>query len=141
MSLGTVKMPAKFAANAQEQQAFFGDREQKFLLASAPPMKLNLGLDYRFHEFGAYLRLTEFGQIELINWNGGKDIYTPRVTTDVSVSYQATGNVTLIVGGDNIFNIYPTAHDPMLTESGGVWDAVQMGFGGAFYYARLAIKI
>lgn len=42
---------------------------------------------------------------------------------------------------DNIFNRYPTAHDPQATESGGVWDAVQMGFGGAFYYARLAIKI
>jgi iron complex outermembrane receptor protein len=141
MTLGTVKMPAKFAANSQEQEAFFGLREQKFLLASAPPMKLNLGLDYRFGSFGAYLRFVEFGQVELINWNAGTDVYTPRVTTDLSVSYQATENVTLVVGGENIFNVYPTAHDPLATESGGTWDAVQMGFSGAFYFARLAIKI
>jgi len=25
----------------------------------------------------------------------------------------------------------------MITEGGGYWDAVQMGFGGAFYYARV----
>jgi iron complex outermembrane recepter protein len=42
----------------------------------------------------------------------------------------------LSVGGNNIFNIYPDQQDDCV-ETGGYWDAVQMSFSGAYYYARL----
>ena len=47
-----------------------------------------------------------------------------------------SSNLKLNVGSNNLFNIYPDQQDDW-TEGGGYWDAVQMGFGGAYYYAKL----
>ncbi len=38
-----------------------------------------------------------------------------------------------------MFNVYPDQQDDWV-EAGGYWDAVQMGFSGAYYYARLGLK-
>jgi iron complex outermembrane receptor protein len=47
----------------------------------------------------------------------------------------------LSIGANNLFNIYPDQQDESgNTEAGGYWDAVQMGFSGAYYYARLGLK-
>ena len=39
----------------------------------------------------------------------------------------------------NLLNIYPDQQDDWV-EGGGYWDAVQMGFSGAYYYARLGFN-
>ena len=44
------------------------------------------------------------------------------------------------MGGTNLFNAYPSPQDTE-TETGGVWDAVQMGFSGAYYFARLDFRL
>jgi iron complex outermembrane receptor protein len=45
----------------------------------------------------------------------------------------------LSLGANNLFNIYPDQQDDWV-EAGGYWDAVQMGFSGAYYYARLGFN-
>jgi iron complex outermembrane recepter protein len=131
-----------------KEDVYFGLREQYFLLASAPKSKINLGIDYSKSNFFSSLKLTRFGQVELINWNdngdntidpGELDVYKPRITADLSAGYNFR-NVTFTIGGVNIFNIYPDKHNPALTESGGIWDAVQMGFSGAFYYTKIGFR-
>lgn len=131
-----------------KENTYFGLREQYFLLASAPKSKMNVGVDYSINNFFANLKLTRFGKVELINWSdngdnvvdpGELDIYNPKVTADLAIGYNFR-NLTFTLGGDNIFNTYPDKQDPGLTESGGIWDCVQMGFSGAFYYAKLGFK-
>jgi iron complex outermembrane recepter protein len=96
----------------------------------------------------ANMKLTGFGKVELMNWNddgddvvypGEIDTYDPRITMDLSAGYNLR-NFTFTTGGVNILNTYPDKQEPGLTESGGIWDSVQMGFGGAFYFARLGFK-
>lgn len=41
------------------------------------------------------------------------------------------------IGVVNILDTYPDPTDPYETETGGAWDAVQMGFGGRFMFAKL----
>ena len=61
-----------------------------------------------------------------------------KTTTDLTLGYQFTKQLKLTVGSNNMFNIYPDQQDEQgNTEAGGYWDAVQMGFNGAYYYARL----
>jgi iron complex outermembrane recepter protein len=47
----------------------------------------------------------------------------------------------LTAGSSNIFNVYPSRQDPRYTESGGAWDAVQMGFNGRSYFLKLRANI
>ncbi len=131
-----------------KENTYFGLREQYFLLASAPKSKINLGVDYTRGNFMANLKLTRFGKVELINWNdngdnivdpGELDVYNPKITMDLSAGYNLR-NITFTLGSVNILNTYPNKQDPGLTESGGIWDSVQMGFSGAFYFAKIGFK-
>jgi iron complex outermembrane receptor protein len=133
---------------AGKESTYFGLREQYFLLASAPKSKFNFGVDYSKGNFFTNLKLTSFGKVELINWNdngdnvvdpGELDTYNPKITADLSVGYNLR-NFTFAIGGVNILNTYPDKADPGLTESGGIWDSVQMGFSGALYFARVGFK-
>ncbi len=133
---------------AGKESIYFGIREQYFLKASAPKFKLNFGVDYTVGNFYANVKLTEFGKVELINWNDNGDnvadaneldTYNPKMTMDVSAGYKFK-NLSFTIGGANILNAYPDQHDAGATESGGLWDCVQMGFSGAFYFAKLGFK-
>lgn len=128
-----------------KEQTYFGLREQYFLLASAPKSKISLSANYSYAKFFIELRENQYGKVELINWkdNGNDkidpdelDVYKAKWTTDLSIGYNFN-NIRITVGGLNIFNQYPDAHNPAFTETGGLWDAVQMGFAGAYYYTKI----
>lgn len=124
-----------------DQGTFFGNREKAFLLASAPENKFGLNLIYSIHKFDAGLAFTRFSKVVLVDYGDENDVYNPRLITDLTVGYKLTSNLKLSVGSNNLFNVYPTKQDEQgNTEAGGYWDAVQMGFSGAYYYARLGFN-
>ncbi|QIL75442.1 TonB-dependent receptor [Hymenobacter sp. HDW8] len=125
---------------AGREDEFFGPREQAFVKASAPPSKINLTFDYQLGRFGALLRFVRFAEIELIGYDDNPQVYKPRTTTDLSLSYALTDHLQLSVGSSNLFDVYPNRFDPQLTETGGAWDPVQMGSNGRFYFAKLQAR-
>ncbi|WP_448519351.1 TonB-dependent receptor [Rhodoflexus sp.] len=129
---------------AGKEDIYFDLRERYFARAAAPNSKINLTFDYTTGKLGALLRFVRFGEVVLANWNYDEndlDVYSPKVTTDMALRYTFSKGVALAIGANNIFNVYPDRSLPSLTESGGAWDPVQMGNNGAFYYARLNVKI
>jgi iron complex outermembrane receptor protein len=68
------------------------------------------------------------------------NIYKPRYVTDLSFNYIFKKNCMLKVGVNNIFDVYPSIQSPETTESGGMWEATQMGFGGAYFNTQLNYK-
>ncbi|MCG1036293.1 TonB-dependent receptor [Polaribacter sargassicola] len=139
------------------KETFFGEREQQFLLASAPKSKFIFGLGYEYKKIKTSLNFTRFSQIKLIDWQinqslanfnnsekerliAATDFYKPKVTTDLHFSYQFSNLINLQLGVNNLFNIYPTQQDGY-TDSGGLWDATQMGLNGSFYYTKINIEL
>ena len=100
---------------------------------------MTLTFDYGVYRFHPSLRFVYFGKVTLIDWLDTEDIYEAKMTTDFSLGYDITDKVLLTLGGANVLNVYPTQQDTE-TETGGVWDAVQMGFSGRFYYAKLSFR-
>jgi iron complex outermembrane receptor protein len=138
MELGEIHTTPKLA---NKKEIYFSRREQHFLLASAPRDKMNMSLDYGLDQFHANVRFTHFGQVVLTDYDPKEYTYDPKVTTDVSLGYDIVSGMTLIVGAANVFDVYPTKQDDSETETGGAWDAVQMGFSGRFMFARLNFKV
>ncbi|MBL7793303.1 MAG: TonB-dependent receptor [Saprospiraceae bacterium] len=136
MELGDVHTNDKLKG---KEDIYFGNREKLFLLASAPESKLSLVADYRQNRLGVNLRFTRFGEISLEDFIGTIDVYEARIVTDLALSYQVTPNIMLNIGSANLLNVYPTQQDTE-TETGGLWDAVQMGSNGAFYFAKLGFR-
>ncbi len=136
MELGDITTSAKLKG---KEDIYFGSREQKFLLASAPDSKMNLTLDYKINRLNGNLRFTRFGEVVLEDWLGTNDVYESKVVTDLTLGYDLSKNLAWNIGAANLFNVYPTQQDTE-TETGGLWDAVQMGFSGAFYFTKLGFK-
>jgi len=120
-----------------DESIFFGEREKAFLLASAPESKFSFNANYSKDKFNAGIGLTRFSEIVLIDFADTEDIYGAKITADLNLGYKLSDAFKLTIGGNNITNEYPDQQNDGETEAGGYWDAVQMGFGGAYYYARL----
>jgi iron complex outermembrane receptor protein len=137
MELGPVNTSPKLAG---KEDIYFDERERRFVLASAPPSKINLTFDYTVDKFSVMLRLIRFGEVKLANWDYEIDTYKAKIQTDLTLNYRFTKQISLSVGGSNILNVYPDQSSPALTESGGTWDPVQMGYNGAFFFTRLGLR-
>jgi iron complex outermembrane receptor protein len=138
-----------------DEQTFFGERDKAFLLASAPDSKLSLSLTYDKGWFDAGLTLTRFSEVQLLDFQtfedpadyGGfpnqitaaTDTYGSKMVTDLNLGFRISESLKLNVGSNNLLNVYPDQQDDW-TEGGGYWDSVQMGFGGAYYYAKMNYK-
>ena len=130
-----------------KEDIYFNTRERMFVEGSAPKTKGALSADYRTSRWSTGVRVTYFGELESGTWTQIDDPTAPpqrydaRLSTDVHFGYELPRNVTLTVGGTNIFDEYPTEQDPFETENGALWENVQMGFNGAAYYVRLGWKM
>jgi iron complex outermembrane receptor protein len=146
MTIGDVKN------GTLDKETFFGEREKAFLLASAPANKFGLNFNYDKKWFNAGLAFTRFSKVELLDYQMYEDVadygsfanqikaatdtYNAKIVTDLTLGFKLNKASKLSIGANNLFNIYPDQQDDWV-EAGGYWDAVQMGFSGAYYYARL----
>ena len=126
-----------------KEDVYLSPREKAFILASAPKNKFNLSLNYKIHKFNTNLQLVRFDKVTLIGYNGADDFqkYGAKVTTDLSFGYDFSKNFNWTIGAKNIFNRYPNRQVPAVsdgnTESGGIFDPVQMGFAGRQIFTRI----
>ncbi|PSL44854.1 iron complex outermembrane receptor protein [Chitinophaga niastensis] len=170
MKIDKINVPDKLNDSYVHRGEFFSDREQKFVLASAPPAKLALNLEYGIRKFSIGTHLNYFGKIVLLGYGflgdlGGTGInpqvaldkdgtavpeqfnYNGKMVTDLYASFRFSSHVSWFLGADNIFNVHPdlgyvpgaklSAFDG---ETGGPWDAVQMGFNGVRLFTKVALN-
>ncbi len=164
MTIDKINVPASLNSTEDLRKTFLSDREQKFILASAPPMKLSLNIEYRKNKFNIGTRLTHFGEINLLGYgedglgidpmvpkddgNGTvPDSYTygAKLVTDIYMGYQISKAISFTLGVDNILNVHPdlgqvntAKYWAYNNETGGPWDAVQMGGNGTRMFVRLS---
>jgi iron complex outermembrane recepter protein len=168
MNIDAINTPTKLDDNEQHRQTFFSDRERKFLLASAPPAKGTVSFEYGYKAWTIGTKYSYFGKIDLYGY--GEDgsginpmvptdansavyvadryIYKPKVVVDVFISHKFSNKFTAFMGVDNLLNTHPdygflqnAKGWAFNTETGGPWDAVQMGSNGRRLFARVALNL
>ena len=133
MKIDAIHVPEALNSNTLNKKTFFSDREEAFLLASAPKSKFTLSLEYNINKLGFGTHLTYFGKIKLLgfgdateenpNYTGINPMvpsdadqnvlvpevfnYTGKMVTDVFLSYKFSKNISLFAGVDNLFNVHP----------------------------------
>ncbi len=163
MTIDKVNVPERL----NNSPYFFNDREKKFVLASAPNMKRTLNLEYGRSKIALGTRLTYFGRVELFGYgedglginpvvpsDTDPDVkyadlynYNPKLVNDWYMTVRMLKASTLYFGVDNVFNVHPDLSVipqakgwAFNNETGGPWDAVQMGGNGRRFFARLAFS-
>lgn len=167
MTLDKINVPDKLNTTDEHRKNFLSDREQKFILASAPPFKLGLNLEYLYKSFTIGTRLTYFGDVTILGYgedglgidpmvptDANENIKVPdsykyeaKLVTDLYFAYQINKNLKLFLGADNLFNVHPSLgavqsakYWAFNNETGGPWDSVQMGGNGTRYFVRLSMN-
>jgi iron complex outermembrane receptor protein len=167
MEIDKINIPPKLSGSEFLRQTFLSDREQKFILASAPKSKFGINLEYGCKDLTIGTRFTYYGKVVLLGYgesglginpevpldNGSGYVkdqydYTGKLVTDLYCSYKLNKNFTVFAGIDNLLNIHPEfgvapgAKDwAYNTETGGPWDSVQMGVNGRRFFLRLAFGL
>jgi len=131
-----------FDGTADElRSTFFGRQQQGFLTESNPESKITLSADLERGPVSLLVRTVRFG--EQIRPGFAEDqLHSPEWVVDATASVQVTEQATLSVGANNLFNNFPD--DQIFGNSFlGVFDyaPVQQGFNGAFYFARLNVRL
>ncbi len=138
LKIGSVKTAEALKG---KEDIYFSEREKYFLQASAPNHKHSFNFEYKINKVAANLRFTNFAAITLLDYDPKIEHFKGRTVTDLSFNFQASDMFSITVGGSNIFDVYPEFRaDPGLTETGTRYEAIQMGMGGAMYFAKVGIK-
>lgn len=167
MDIDKINVPNKLNDTEDHRKTFLSDREQKFILASAPRAKFAFNLEYGFPKFTLGSRLTYFGKITLLGYgedglginpqvpsDADPSIYVPdqynysgKLVNDLYFTYKFSEKLSLSWGADNLFNVHPDLGiNPAArgwafnNETGGPWDAVQMGGNGRRLFARVGFS-
>nr|MBP6827688.1 TonB-dependent receptor [Saprospiraceae bacterium] len=167
MTIDKVNVPTLLDDTDNHRKTFLSDRESTFILASAPSVKLAATLEYGYAQFTIGTRLNYFGKVTLLGY--GEDglginpmvptdanasayvpdqyIYNGKLVPDIYASWKFNEHFTFNLGVDNFLNIHPdlgyapgAAGWAFNNETGGPWDAVQMGGNGMRLFTRLAFN-
>ena len=165
------------------------DRQQRSRIETAQPRsKINFTFTYDLRKFNMMLRTVRFGEVQYVHnddpfaqkpdgsyWNDvgfeTDQTFDARWSTDVVVTWKAQPGLSLSVGGNNIFDVYPErifidprnepqtvysnpVQNATLKSTGGygagrdasnrgrfLFNANQFGFNGRFLFARLSIDV
>jgi iron complex outermembrane recepter protein len=150
--------------NSGQLGNYFNREDQSRIEVAAPQNKINLTFNYRISKFGAMLRFVNFGKVTYLDptinpanpgafpvnaFTGLREtldqVFDPKTVTDLSVSYQITPQLGITIGSNNLFNVYQDKHTHSGNMSLGRFvysrRVQQMGFNGAFYFARLKLNL
>lgn len=129
------------------KESTYFDRASRLLLESAVPRtKVNLSMSYSVDKWNFYVRNVYFGQVDgATNVVENDQVFSSKVITDATVTYQLTKNIGLSMGANNLFDIYPDKTKAGTLQGAGYFlysrTGQQFGMGGRFAFARLALNL
>ncbi|MCZ6819754.1 MAG: TonB-dependent receptor, partial [Calditrichaeota bacterium] len=131
------------AALVGQEDIYFGPQEKSLIETNIPDFKLNFTINYRYQKFSALVRNVYFGEVIRNGFPFGVDQkHDGKLVTDLSLSYQLTPQVSVTVGGNNIFDVFP---DEQVFDNSffGVFKyaPVQQGMDGSYFFGRIGVSL
>lgn len=113
-----IKGSAKIESDPTLKAKLFDRLERSRFESSVPKNKLNITANYTVDQLSFVARTVRFGEVTFLNAidpnipaNGlpvqMDQVFAPKWVTDFSVSYAPSKALTLTVGANNIFDVYP----------------------------------
>ena len=145
--------------NGGQLANYFNREDQSRIEVANPKDKVSLAFNYKYSKFGAMLRFVHFGEVQyqdpsttpVANAFDGNAVetldqnFSAKIVTDLSLSYQVTKTLTATIGANNLFDVYPDVQTHSSNQSLGRFiysrRVQQMGFNGAYYFARLSLAL
>ncbi|MBW8048866.1 MAG: TonB-dependent receptor [Cytophagales bacterium] len=162
-NLGPGRLTATLAANFTEtkvvgdikapdllkgkEDILYNREEISRIEVAQPNSKINLLLTYEVGKWYFLLRNTRFGVVEYIDpkFESRDQVFSPKIITDLSISYKFNNNLKLTIGANNILDVYPDKHEHSENINSGMFvysrRVQQFGVNGAFYFAKMTLSL
>lgn len=150
--------------NSGQLANYYNREDQSRIEVANPKSKMSLTFNYKFKKFGTMLRFVNFGKVQYLDptinpanptafpvnaFTGQKATldqeFSAKTVTDLSFSYDITKQLGFTIGANNLLNVYQDKHTHSGNMSSGRFvysrRVQQMGFNGAYYFARLKLNI
>ena len=120
----------------------FGRQAQYDLTSSTPRDKIVLGTDWSLDRLHTNLHVTRYGHyLEAGTTAVGDRGFGAKWVTDLDVSYRITKGITLAVGANDLFNVYPQKNGIVAADGSGQYgNFAPFGLTGGFYYGRATVN-
>jgi len=138
---------------------YFSREDESRIEVANPKDKLSLAFEYKYSKFGAMLRFVHFGVVQYLDAsttpianafdnNALESLdqdFSAKTVTDLSLSYDILKSLRATIGANNLFDVYPDVQTHSSNQSLGRFvysrRVQQMGFNGAYYFARLKLTL
>lgn len=126
---------------------YFPEDSRVYLEEAVPRTKVNLSNTLSTDKFNIFLRNVYFGEVtEATTTVANQQVFGTKLVTDLSFGYNMSESLTVTIGANNLFDIYPDRADPVYNNrSDGRFDwsrrSQQFGIGGRFLFARLSFTL
>ena len=150
--------------NSGQLGNYYNREDQSRIEVANPQSKLSLTFNYRYKKLGAMLRFVNFGKVQYLDptidpanpgvfpinvFTGKRETldqeFSAKTVTDLSISYDITKQLGFTIGANNLFDVYQDRHIHSGNVSQGRFvysrRVQQMGFNGAYYFARLKLNL
>jgi iron complex outermembrane recepter protein len=142
--VGPVQTTSKLPKDSLNTNTLFNIEERGRVEHGQPRNKVSLSLNYRIGKLGLMVRNTRFGEVGTI-FNGTDrtrdEFFSPKVVTDASISFRPFSSLNIVVGANNLLDVYPDKQKNPANVSLGRFvysrGATQFGFNGGYYYVGL----
>ena len=95
-------------------------------------------------KFGFIFRNTRFGNTATTTLFPSDTLYesfTPKILTDISINYTPRSWLTITVGANNVFNVYPDRLKNYRNTNEGILiygnEAMPFGYNGGYYFVNM----
>lgn len=141
---GEIETPDALEGEQYEDLIF--SREERGRIESAQPLsKVNITLEYNYKPITITLRNVRYGEVtHLLNDPAFDQTFSAQWLTDLNINYQISNRLSIYIGSNNIFDIYPDENSDVMSDNGRFpynTAVTQFGFNGGFYYAGLNISL
>jgi len=121
----------------------FNERAAGYLKESTPRQKLILSGNYRRGKFGILLRGTYFGEVHDARGGPSKTdfVMTGKFVSDLSLSYIFSPLLSVTIGANNIFDVYPDLLPQPNVRGEVVWSRRANQFGTQGRYLHLSLNL
>ncbi|WP_282114759.1 TonB-dependent receptor plug domain-containing protein [Pseudoalteromonas arctica] len=139
--------PAELQGAGFDQDNLFSGNELRRFEVSTPRNKYNLSATWTNDDIRTTLRATRYGETQDPSDNPERnEVLKPKWITDLDVAYSLSENVSLSLGANNIFDVYPDATrenvDDVTTFSRlfAYSSFSPYGFNGRYVYGKIEMK-
>lgn len=140
---GPVQVPKNLPASDVNANILFNRADKAMIEKGQPRNKITFNLNYRKGPLSLILTNIRYGRTTVFHEiNPALDqSFSPKILTDLSAHYKLKTWVTIALGANNIFNVYPDRLHYYDNTNNGLLiyspDASPFGFYGGYYYVGI----